>query len=359
MKHRIGLLKEPAFEKRIALLPDDVHKLINELEISVLVEKDYATSHGITDQDYQSKGAKIKTRKIIGEEATIIIAINPIECFVEQVKSKIEFIGIYKPLFFQFRMKKYSENNVKAYSLDLLPRTTLAQNMDVRSSMDALSGYKAVIHAAELYKNVFPMSTTAAGTLQPVRILVLGAGVAGLQAIATAKRLGAVVHAFDVRKAAGEEVRSLGAKFIEVNGNTETSAAGGYAVTQTETYAKQQKKCIEKQLTQTDIVICTANIPGKKAPVLLEKSSLKFLAKGSIIIDLAAEQGGNCSLTENETSIYYEGIQIYGNSYLSRELPKAASSLLSANFYNYLKFRLTHGLAHELVQTCEVSQYIQ
>jgi len=235
-------------------------------------------------------------------------------------------------------MKKYSENNVKAYSLDLLPRTTLAQNMDVRSSMDALSGYKAVINAASVYENVFPMSTTAAGTLKPVRVLVLGAGVAGLQAIATGKRLGAVVHAFDVRKAAGEEVRSLGAKFVEVEGNTETADAGGYAVTQTETYANQQKNCIEEQLKKTDIVICTANIPGKKAPVLIEKSSLEFLTKGSVIIDLAAEQGGNCSLTKNDERVVYQGIHIYGNSYLSRELPKAASSLLSANFFNFLKF---------------------
>jgi len=227
--------------------------------------------------------------------------------------------------------------------------------MDVRSSMDSLSGYKAVLKSTEVYESVFPMLSTAAGTLKAVQVLVLGAGVAGLQAIATAKRLGAVVHTFDVRKAAGEEVRSLGAKFIEVEGNTEAEDAGGYAVEQSKDYETQQKELINSQLKKTDIVICTANIPGKTAPVLIDESGLDCLKQGSVVIDLAAEQGGNCKLTKNEETIHHQGKFIYGNSYLSREMPKAASTLLSSNFFNFLKFKLKNGTEHELMQTCEVT----
>lgn len=353
MEQIIGLLKEPAFEKRIALLPSEVKKLVNQLKSSVLIEESYATDLGISDQAYQDVGAEIKSREEIFQKSKIIVSINDVLSPTDKPNKETDFVGIFNPKFFPSRIEKYTVNQSRVYSLDCLPRTTLAQNMDVRSAMDSLSGYKAVLKSTELYGNVFPMLSTAAGTLKAAQILVLGAGVAGLQAIATAKRLGAVVHAFDVRTAAGEEVRSLGAKFIEVEGNTEAKDAGGYAVEQTKDYAAQQKELINTRLKKTDIVICTANIPGRKAPILVDKSGLEAMPSGSIVIDLAAEQGGNCVLTENEKTIQHQGKTIYGNSHLSRELPKAASSLLSSNFYNFLKFKFEKEGDHELLQACQ------
>jgi NAD(P) transhydrogenase subunit alpha len=211
--------------------------------------------------------------------------------------------------------------------------------MDVLSSMASLAGYRAVIKAAELYNGVFPMFTTAAGTLTPVKILILGAGVAGLQAIATARRLGAVVEAFDVRKSAGEEVRSLGATFIEVEGYTESAQAGGYAVEQSPEYQKKQKGLIHNHILSANIVISTANIPGRKAPLLIETRSVEAMQPGSIIIDLAAEQGGNCALSKNKELVRHHGITILGNSSLSDEIPAAASKLLSNNYFSFLKYK--------------------
>jgi NAD(P) transhydrogenase subunit alpha len=181
------------------------------------------------------------------------------------------------------------------------------------------------------------MFTTAAGTIPPARVLVLGAGVAGLQAIATAKRLGAVVEAFDVRKAAGEEVRSLGAKFIEVEGAVENKDAGGYAVEQSEEFLRRQRELIDKHVSQASIVICTANIPGKKAPLLVEEESVYKMKFGSVIIDLASEQGGNCALTNNDKIIDINGVKIVGSSYLAREVPATSSQMLSGNYYQFLK----------------------
>lgn len=356
MKQIIGVLKEPSFEKRVALLPPQVKKLVQKLETQVLLEENYAVDYGIPDQAYRDEGAEFKSRENILKEAKTIISINDVFKSADEIPEGIDFIGIYNPLFFPERIEKYTAKKSRVYSLDCLPRTTLAQNMDVRSSMDSLSGYKAVLTSTEMYGNVFPMLSTAAGTLKAAQVLVLGAGVAGLQAIATAKRLGAVVNAFDVRKAAGEEVRSLGAKFIEVEGNTEAKDAGGYAVEQTKDYAAQQNELINKQLKKTDIAICTANIPGKKAPILIDENGLDGMPNGSVVIDLAAEQGGNCSLTQNKKTTTHQGTTIYGNSYLSRELPKAASTLLSSNFFNFLKFKLENGPEHDLMQTCEVTK---
>lgn len=246
-------------------------------------------------------------------------------------------IGILNPLFMHHKLSDFNCKGLDLYSLDLLPRTTKAQSMDVLSSMQSLSGYKAVIKAAELHNAVLPMFTTAAGTIPPARVLVLGAGVAGLQAIATAKRLGAVVEAFDVRKAAGEEVRSLGAKFIEVEGAVENKDAGGYAVEQSEEFLRRQRELIDKHVSQASIVICTANIPGKKAPLLVEEESVYKMKFGSVIIDLASEQGGNCALTNNDKIIDINGVKIVGSSYLAREVPATSSQMLSGNYYQFLK----------------------
>ncbi|WP_310993321.1 NAD(P) transhydrogenase subunit alpha [Aequorivita marina] len=332
----LGILKTPN-DPRVCLLPKEVKRLISEFKIKVLFESGLGNSLQIEDQEYVEAGAISLPRDAVFNDSDTIISINHVLGETE-IKSGINFIGIFNPLFYDTKFASYKEHKATVYSLDLLPRTTLAQSMDVLSSMASLAGYRAVIKASELYNGIFPMLTTAAGTLRPAKVLVLGAGVAGLQAIATARRLGAVVEAFDVRKSAGEEVRSLGATFIEVEGFTESSSAGGYAVEQSEDYQKRQKELIHEHILSANIVISTANIPGKKAPLLVETRSVEAMQPGSIIIDLAAEQGGNCQLSKNGETISHKEVSIVGNSNLSAAIPAAASNLLSNNYFSFLKY---------------------
>ncbi len=334
----IGILKTPN-DPRVCLLPTEVKRLTGELKLNILFESGLGSSLQIKDEDYVKAGATCISRKSIFEKSDTIVSINHTFSEVE-MKGGCCFIGIFNPLFHDSKLAIYRKHDATVYSLDLLPRTTLAQSMDVLSSMASLAGYRAVIKASEIYNGVFPMFTTAAGTLTPVKILVLGAGVAGLQAIATAKRLGAVVEAFDVRKSAGEEVRSLGATFVEVEGYSESSDSGGYAVEQSKEYQKKQKQLIHDHLLSANIVISTANIPGKKAPLLIHSQSIEAMQPGSIIIDLAAEQGGNCELSKNMESVDHNGVTIIGNSNLSAEIPAAASKLLSNNYFSFLKYKL-------------------
>lgn len=335
--YTIGILKTPN-DPRVCLLPKEVKRLTGELKLNILFEPGLGSSLQIEDVEYVQAGASCQTRESIFKNSDTIVSINHTFSEVE-MKGGCCFIGIFNPLFHASKLAIYKKHCATVYSLDLLPRTTLAQSMDVLSSMASLSGYRAVIKAAEIYNGVFPMFTTAAGTLTPVKILVLGAGVAGLQAIATARRLGAVVEAFDVRKSAGEEVRSLGATFIEVEGYAESANAGGYAVEQSKEYQKKQKDLIHNHILTANIVISTANIPGKKAPLLIEKRSVEAMQPGSVIIDLAAEQGGNCELSKNEETFHYNGVTIVGNSGLSGEIPAAASKLLSNNYFSFLKYK--------------------
>ena len=220
--------------------------------------------------------------------------------------------------------------------MDMIPRTTLAQAMDVLSSMASVAGYRAVLKAAELLPRYFPMLTTAAGSIPPSKVLILGAGVAGLQAIATAKRLGAVVEAFDTRLAAKEEVMSLGAKFVEVEGANDDKAAGGYAVEQTEEYKIKQKALIKEHIIKSDVVITTAQLRGKPAPKLITKEMVELMRPGSVIIDLASSTGGNCELTVDQNTIKHGDVTIFGDSELSAEMPMHASQLYSKNIYNYV-----------------------
>lgn len=252
----------------------------------------------------------------------------------------ITVISVVNPLFHYERILPLLEKNLRLFSLDLIPRSSKAQSMDVLSSMASLSGYKAVIKGAELYNSVLPMFTTAAGTVRPAKVLVLGAGVAGLQAIATARRLGAVVNAFDVRAAAGEEVRSLGAGFIEVTGAAEKADSGGYAVEQSTDYLERQRELIDQHVSEASLVIATANIPGRKAPLLIEARSVEKMKPGTVIIDLASEQGGNCALTHDGKMITHNGVRIVGNSVLSAETALTASQLLSSNYYNFIRHLL-------------------
>ncbi len=332
----IGILNTPN-DPRICLLPKEVKRLISELEYRVQFEPNLGSSLQIDDNQYIESGATCVSREQLLQTSDIIVSVD--HTFNGEVLKKgSAFIGIFNPLFHSTKLNIYKQHGATVYSLDLLPRTTLAQSMDVLSSMASLAGYRAVIKSATLFNGIFPMFTTAAGTLTPAKVLILGAGVAGLQAIATARRLGAVVEAFDVRASAGEEVRSLGANFVEVEGYTESASAGGYAVEQTEEYKQKQKELIHQHILSANIVISTANIPGKKAPVLIETRSVEAMQPGSVIIDLAAEQGGNCELSKNNETIEYKGVTILGNSNLSAEISNSASRLLSNNYFSFLKY---------------------
>ena len=336
---KIGLVKEPSFENRICFLPKELKRLTQEFDLDFFVEFGFGDDLDIPDTDFEKVGAKILTRETILNESDYILSINDLSDTVVDEKHNTR-IGIFNMFYYPERIEKFLNKNTTVFSLDLLPRTTLAQSMDVLSSMASLAGYKAVLKATSYYNGAIPMFTTAAGTLNPAKVLVLGAGVAGLQAIATAKRLGAIVEAFDVRKSAGEEVRSLGAKFVEVEGAQDAKDAGGYAVAQTEQYLKRQKEVIHNRIQNADIVICTANIPGKKAPLLVEKTAIEAMKPGSVIVDMAAEQGGNCEMSRAGQILQHNQVTIIGDSNLSRGVPQAASQLLSTNYYNFLKYVL-------------------
>jgi NAD(P) transhydrogenase subunit alpha len=350
----IGLIKEPAFETRVCLLPKEVKRLIKDFGINVLFEPGFGRQVNISDQEYSEAGATARPAHKIFSEANFITSLNSVY-EGQEIGQECEFLGIYNFGYFPGRTEVYLKPGISVSSLDLLPRTTIAQKMDVLSSMASLNGYKAVLKAAELLSESIPMFTTAAGTLRPLKVLVLGAGVAGLQAIATARRLGAVVEAFDVRTSAGEAVKSLGAKFIEVYGSSESEAAGGYAIDQTAEYQRKQKALIEKHLRTASMVICTANIPGKQAPVLIERPAVDNMLPGAVIIDLAAEQGGNCELSSSGKLLQHQQVKILGDSCLSRQLPVSASALLSNNFYNFIHHMCTSKRTEDhLLKACSV-----
>lgn len=332
----IGILKEQNGDSRVCVTPQTVKKLIQELNYDVIVELHAGLQAGFKDNTYQEAGAQIGEFEEVFGKSDILLFINHL-ALPPQVEAPKTLISIVNPLYHFNFLASYFNSNLTLFSLDLVPRSSKAQSMDVLSSMASLAGYKAVIIASNLLSDVIPMFTTAAGTVKPAKVLVIGAGVAGLQAIATAKRLGASVDAFDVRKSAGEEVRSLGANFIEVEGASENIQAGGYAIEQTDDYVQRQKVLIDKYVSEASIVIATANIPGRKAPLLIEKSSVEKMKFGSVIIDLAAEQGGNCELTKDNQTIQHNGVTIVGNSHPVRELSATASQLLSTNYFNFLK----------------------
>ena len=346
----IGILKEPFEDKRVCLLPEAVKKITN-LGVRVVFESRLGDGLNIPDKEYINAGAQCYSIEKIYEEADVICSINH-RFNGEKLIRDLNFIGIFNPLFHIEELSRYNQF-ASIYSLDLLPRSTIAQNMDVLSSMASLAGYKALLLAANYSNSCLPMFTTAAGTIKPAKVLILGAGVAGLQAIATAKRMGAIVEAFDVRSSAEEEVRSLGAKFIQVEGSSESSAAGGYAVIQSEDFQNKQQNLIHNHAIEADIIISTANIPGRKAPLLLKKHTVEQMKKGSVIIDLASEQGGNCELTQNNKTIQQNGVTIIGNSHLSRTIPEAASRLLSNNFFNYISLFIKEP-NHELIKATQV-----
>ena len=334
----IGVLKEPSFETRVSLLPEAVATLTKK-GIQVYVEQGAGEKAFSADDEYTKVGASIKSRNEVLQSSDIILTIHaPQQSEITVTtgeKSKI-LIGVYQPLFNAQAMDHWAKNKVTSFSLDMLPRTTRAQSMDVLSSQANIAGYKAVLHAANIYSRYFPMFMTAAGSIAPAKLMILGAGVAGLQAIATARRLGAVVEVFDTRPAVKEEVMSLGAKFIEVEGAADASKAGGYAVEQSEDFMQRQKAKIAESIAKADIVITTAQIPGKKAPILITADMINNMRKGSIIIDIAAATGGNTDFTKNNETVVHNGVTIVGNSALSSTMPSDASKLYGKNVLNFL-----------------------
>ena len=335
----IGLLKEPVPETRVSLLPEAIATLAKK-GIKVLVEKDAGEKAFATNADYEKVGGQIRLAQEIVQSSDIILSINKPNPYLAISKYKI-LIGVFHPLYDPTLMKHWAKEGLTVFSLDMLPRTTRAQAMDVLSSQANIAGYKAMLHAAFLYSRYFPMFMTAAGSIAPAKVLVLGAGVAGLQAIATARRLGAIIEVMDTRPAVKEEVMSLGAKFLEVEGAADASKGGGYAVEQTEEYKQRQQKMITDSIAKADIVVTTAQIPGKQAPILISEEMLKKMRNGSVIMDLAAGTGGNTPFTKNNEVVIYNGVSIVGDGNLPATMPSDASKLYGKNILNFLELIIT------------------
>jgi NAD(P) transhydrogenase subunit alpha len=329
----IGVLREGGRENRVALLPDNV-AVLRKKNIEVYIESDAGTTSCVSNEEYVEAGARIQTREKILKGSDVILKINSPE--VSDLREGQILVSVLNPLVNTRLVRELAAAGVTAFSLDMVPRSTRAQAVDVLSSMATIAGYKAILVAASKLPNFFPMFMSASGTIKPSRVLIIGAGVAGLQALATAKKLGAVVEVFDVRSAVREEVMSLGGKFIEVQGSREDVAAGGYAVEQTEEYKRKQQELIDEHARKSNVVICTAQIPGKKAPMLISKETVEAMKPGSVIIDMAAGSGGNCELTKIDETIVHKQVRIIGNSNFPSRMPADASKMLGVNFTNFL-----------------------
>jgi NAD(P) transhydrogenase subunit alpha len=337
----IGLLKEPEFENRVAMLPESVSTLV-KMNVTMLVEKGAGERAFASDEDYQQAGAKIDSKANVIKNADLVLKINPpTKEESELLKEGQILTAVLNPYFNKEIVKDLAKKKITSFSLDVIPRTSRAQAMDILSSQATAAGYKAVLTAANTLPKFFPMFMTAAGTIKPANMLILGAGVAGLQAIATARKLGAVVYVFDVRAAVKEEVVGIGGKFVEVEGAVDDKSAGGYAVEQTDEFKARQAKAIHDQAVKSDVIICTAQIPGRTAPILIKKETVDSMAPGSIIVDLAASTGGNCELTKNNETVIHHGVKIIGNSALPNDIPTDASKMFGKNVINFLKLIIT------------------
>lgn len=337
----IGIVKEQN-DRRVALPPEIAPKL-TALGATLVVEKGAGTASSFLDESYQ-ENAQVMSRAEVLKTADMLISIQPLpDDELSKLKSEAVVISLFQPFLDDAIAPKLRKMNLRGISLDMIPRTTLAQSMDVLSSMAAIAGYKAVLEASRLLPRYFPMMITAAGSIRPAKVLILGAGVAGLQAIATARRLGAAVEAFDTRRAAKEEVESLGARFVDVEGAKDDTSAGGYAVEQTEEFLQRQRAEVQSRASKADVVITTAQVRGSKAPILLLKETVEHMPVGSVIVDLAASTGGNCELTQDGKIIQHNGVTIVGDSNLAAEMPQDASRLFGNNVLNFLKIVVIKG----------------
>lgn len=340
----IGILKEPEGENRVVALPEIAAQLV-KMNFSVLVEQGAGARAFASDEDYKSQGAETGNKEKVLNSSDVILRINSLnKDEISKLKSGAIVLAMFQPFFNAETVKLLVNHNVTGFSLETIPRTTRAQSMDVLSSQATVSGYKAVLLAASNLPKFFPMFMTAAGSITPAKVLILGAGVAGLQAISAARRLGGVVEAFDTRSAVKEEVKSLGAKFVEVEGAKDEASAGGYAVEQSEEFKQKQKQVIHDHAVKSDVIITTAQIPGRKAPVLITKETVAAMKKGAVIVDLAASTGGNCEMTQNDKTISTEGgVTIIGNSNLPSTVPSDASKMFGKNVLTFLKLILNDG----------------
>ena len=337
----IGILIETPGENRVAMLPESVAALV-KMNVTLLVETNAGMSAFASDKEYIEAGAKIVTKAEVISGADLLIKIQPPTTEeIALLKDGQVIMAVLNPYFNAELVKQLAVKNITSFSMDVVPRTTRAQAMDILSSMATVAGYKAVLTAANSLPKFFPMFMTAAGTIKPANMLILGAGVAGLQAIATSRKLGAVVYVFDVRAAVKEEVVGLGGKFVEVEGAIDDKAAGGYAVEQTDEFKARQAQAIHDQAVKSDVVICTAQIPGRRAPLLLKKETVEAMKPGSIIIDLAASTSGNCELTKDNETIVHQGVKIIGNSQFPTDMPTDASRMYGKNMINFLKLIIT------------------
>ncbi len=335
----VGSIKEDlTLEKRVSVTPETAKNIIG-LGLQVCIEKNYATHLGIDDTEYKNVGVEIKnSADEVSETSNLIIKVNcPIDNEINILKENTILIGMLNPSKNKNQINEMINKKIKIFSLELLPRITRAQSMDVLSSQSNLAGYRAVVDCVAEFEKAVPMMMTAAGTVPAAKVLVIGAGVAGLQAIATAKRLGAIVSATDVRAASKEQVESLGGKFLTVEQNEDMETAGGYAKEASEDYKKKQAEMMREALKKNDIVICTALIPGKPAPRILTEELVKLMRPGSIIYDLAAEQGGNSAFSEAGKINSVSGIKIIGVKSLMNSLPLTASSLYAKNLFSFIR----------------------
>ncbi len=335
---RIGSLSEnKEIEKRVAITPEIVKKYLS-LGSEIYLSQNYATHLGISDKEYQDLGVKIiSNENEILNNSDLIVQLNILsDEKISSLKENQSLIGVFDPYRNKEKLDNLIKRKINIFSLELLPRITRAQSMDILSSQANLAGYKAVIESFSHFEKAIPMMMTAAGTIPAAKVLVVGAGVAGLQAIATAKRMGAIVFATDVRMASKEQVESLGGKFLTVEGSENLETEGGYAKEASDDFKKKQEELLSETLKKIDIVICTALIPGKKAPLILKENMVQNMQPGSIIYDLAAIQGGNTAFTEVDKIIEKNGVKIMGESNILNKLPVSASNLYAKNVFNFI-----------------------
>jgi NAD(P) transhydrogenase subunit alpha len=331
-------------ERRVALIPDIVARLVKQ-NLEIWVENGAGEGSFFSNQAYENAGAKIisDTAKLWVEADVLLKVGIPKEWEINQMRPGSVLISFLNPLGSPETVKHLANRQITAFSMELIPRTSRAQSMDALSSQAGVAGYKAVLIAAAALPKFFPMLTTAAGTIKPARVFVMGAGVAGLQAIATARRLGAVVEAFDIRPAVKEEVQSLGAKFVEVKLDEETVAAGGYAKEISEASKQRTQEVLTEHVKNADVVITTAQVPGKKAPILITEEMVAQMNPGSVIVDLAAEQGGNCAGTEAGKDVVRHGVTIIGPINLPSSMPIHASQMYAKNISTFLQYMIKDG----------------
>jgi len=331
-------------ENRVALIPDTVAKM-SKMAVTVHVEAGAGTNAGFVDGDYEAAGAVIvKDAKTLYADADMVLKVaRPSKEEMQQMRLGAAVVGFLSPLGDPSYVQALADSKLTAFSMETIPRTTRAQGMDALSSQSNIAGYKAVLIAASTLPRFFPMLTTAAGTVAPARVMVLGAGVAGLQAIATARRLGAIVAAYDTRAIVKEQVKSLGAEFLEIDLGEDATGTGGYAKELSAEAIEKQRAFMVKHIGASDVVITTAQVPGKKAPLLITEEAVAAMKPGSVVVDLAAESGGNCALTEADKVVVKGGVSIVGTTNLPATVPLHASQLYSRNIFNLLGLLIKDG----------------